>query len=158
MQVFPGGDAEQIADQLDSPRGDILLKTIQTADPEKKDAALFICDHVHQHRFIFKQRIGLGKAAALFHVAEDRPVAPDVVAFDGNASFENKPHVFADVPGIQDRLILFIGFLFRGKCRQGGGDLCVVHSAKERDLPNIINLHYASSSSLIRVAMATYRS
>ena len=78
-----------------------------------------------------QQCIGLGKKLPLSDMAEYRAVAPYIVALNGHAAAQHKPHSLCQISCVQDKGVLFVGFFCRFKLFETVGHLVICQLLSE---------------------------
>ena len=156
MQILQGGNRQNVFRKSGRPRRCRCRQLMRVAHTEKQYPAVLIGDHVHQQRLVVKQRVGLGKKLPDPDMAEDRPIAPGVVALNGHAALQNKAELLCDIPGMQKSLALLIVFFLRVKGRQRGKNLLFRHSLEKPRFSEKTRIHGKAPPFFWNVVITTY--
>ena len=114
---------------------------MNSAAAEEENPAVFAGRHVHQHGFIFQQRVGLREYLTLSDVTDDRAVAPGVIAFNRYTALKDKPHPLRDCTRDQERFTFLKALLMRFQHLQSLGDFEFCHPTEKHGLLKLPRIH-----------------
>ena len=130
-------DDEEVGRQTEQPGVGTPRRAPEGADPEEQNPAVLVGADIHQQNRLPQKRVGLGEELSRSDMAQDRPVAPQVVASDRDASLQHEPHAVRRLPGVKDGLPLFVAAVVRLEDAHGRLNLVLAHALENRRLAQL---------------------